>query len=87
LEWLLVEVRARIIKKWIGDEFGELPVTEELKIELHSYDSEISVFFGHYWLKGKPDDPHSKSICLDYSVAKDGHLVGYRLDSKEFVIV
>lgn len=71
----------------IGDEFGELPVAEELKFELHAYDSDISVFFGHYWLKGKPDDPHSKSICLDYSVAKDGHLVGYRLDSKEFVII
>ncbi|MHA8109642.1 hypothetical protein [Aquirufa sp. A-Brett2-W8] len=36
----------------IGEEFGDLPVSEELKVELHSYDSEISVFFGHYWLKG-----------------------------------
>jgi hypothetical protein len=71
----------------IGDEFGNLPVSEELKVELHSYDSEISVFFGHYWLKGKPDDPQSKSICLDYSVAKDGHLVGYKVDEKEFVVI
>ncbi|MFA9199513.1 MAG: metallophosphoesterase [Aquirufa sp.] len=71
----------------IGEEFGNLPVAEELKVELHSYDSDISVFFGHYWLKGKPDDPHSKSICLDYSVAKDGHLVGYKVDEKEFVVV
>ncbi len=71
----------------IDEAFGELPVTEELKFELHSYDSDISVFFGHYWLTGKPDDPYSKSICLDYSVANDGHLVGYSLDKKEFMII
>jgi len=47
----------------------------------------MTVFFGHYWLEGKPANPYSNSICLDYSVAKEGHLVGYRFDTKEFVIV
>lgn len=40
------------------------------------------VFFGHYWLKGNPT-PYRKNICcLDYSVAKGGHLVAYRLDEE-----
>ena len=71
----------------IGEEFGDLVLDESIHDALHRYDAEKSVFFGHYWLKGKPTDALAKSICLDYSVAKDGHLVAYRLDSKEFVIV
>ena len=71
----------------IGEEFGELLLDESIHEALHRYDADKSVFFGHYWLKGKPTDALAKSICLDYSVAKDGHLVAYRLDSKEFVIV
>ncbi len=71
----------------IGEEFGELVLDESIHAALHRYDADKSVFFGHYWLKGKPTDAFAKSICLDYSVAKDGHLVAYRLDSKEFVIV
>ncbi len=71
----------------IGEDFGNLVLNEDIHAALHRYEGETSVFFGHYWLKGKPTDPFAKSICLDYSVAKDGHLVAYRLDSKEFVIV
>jgi hypothetical protein len=36
------------------------------------------VFFGHYWLKGKPVPTDANAICLDYSVAKDGILVACR---------
>ena len=71
----------------IGEEFGELLLDESIHEALHRYDADKSVFFGHYWLKGKPTDALAKSICLDYSVAKDGHLVAYRLDAQEFVIV
>jgi hypothetical protein len=71
----------------IGEEFGDLVLDESIHDALHRYDAEKSVFFGHYWLKGKPTDALAKSICLDYSVAKDGHLVAYRLDAQEFVIV
>jgi hypothetical protein len=40
------------------------------------------VFFGHYWLKGKPI-PNKKNVCcLDYSVAKEGKLVAYRFDDE-----
>ena len=71
----------------IGEEFGDLVLDESIHDALHRYDAEKSVFFGHYWLKGKPTDALAKSICLDYSVAKDGHLVAYRLNAQEFVIV
>lgn len=71
----------------IGEEFGDLVLDESIHDALHRYDAEKSVFLGHYWLKGKPTDALAKSICLDYSVAKDGHLVAYRLDAQEFVIV
>ena len=41
------------------------------------------VFFGHYWLKGNPSLLRNNICCLDYSVAKNGHLVAYRFDGEE----
>jgi calcineurin-like phosphoesterase family protein len=41
------------------------------------------VFFGHYWLKGNPSLYRNNICCLDYSVAKNGHLVAYRYDGEE----
>ena len=40
------------------------------------------VFFGHYWLKGNPSLIRNNICCLDYSVAKKGHLVAYRFDGE-----
>jgi len=52
------------------------------------------IFFGHYWLEDKfPVIQSENVICLDYSVAKDGALVGYRwsgeevINNKHFVMV
>ncbi|WP_210519316.1 metallophosphoesterase [Hymenobacter terricola] len=42
------------------------------------YQDETPVFFGHYWLRGKPRLLTPHSVCLDYSVAKGGELVAYR---------
>ncbi|MBA6154208.1 metallophosphoesterase [Gelidibacter maritimus] len=47
-----------------------------------------SVFFGHYWLKlaetskDKPTLFRDNICCLDYSVAKGGHLVAYSFDDE-----
>jgi hypothetical protein len=41
-----------------------------------------NVFFGHYWLKGQPSLYKDNICCLDYSVAKGGKLVAYRLDGE-----
>jgi hypothetical protein len=41
------------------------------------------VFFGHYWLKGLPLLYKNNICCLDYSVAKGGKLVAYRLGNEQ----
>lgn len=43
---------------------------------------EKKVFFGHYWLKGEPSLFKKNVCCLDYSVAKGGKLVAYRLNGE-----
>jgi len=46
------------------------------------------VFFGHYWLKvedevnNKPSLFRNNICCLDYSVAKEGHLVAYSFNEE-----
>lgn len=40
------------------------------------------VFFGHYWLRGEPSFYKDNICCLDYSVAKGGKLVAYRLNEE-----
>ena len=44
----------------------------------YNYNSNKIVFFGHYWLKGNPTIENENAICLDYSVAKKGHLVAFK---------
>jgi len=41
------------------------------------------VFFGHYWLRGKPKLFRENVCCLDYSVAKGGLLAAYRFDGEQ----
>jgi hypothetical protein len=43
---------------------------------------EKPTFFGHYWEQGTPKIVNPKAVCLDYSVAKNGHLCGYRFDGE-----
>jgi len=65
---------------------GNLP---EILVDLSHFNSanyytpdDKMVFFGHYWLKGNPTPYRNNICCLDYSVAKGGHLVAYRLDEE-----
>jgi len=44
--------------------------------------TEKPVFFGHYWLKGEPMLYRDNVCCLDFSVARHGHLVAYRYDGE-----
>lgn len=43
------------------------------------------VFFGHYWLRGEPSLYKDNICCLDYSVAKGGRLVAYRLNTENIL--
>ncbi len=38
------------------------------------------IFFGHYWLNGKPVLQAPNALCLDYSAGKDGPLVSYTME-------
>jgi hypothetical protein len=53
----------------------------------HYQGDEKPVFFGHYWLKGSPMLYRNNICCLDYSVAKKGHLVAYRFDGERLLDV
>ncbi len=61
-----------------------LPVTPIETSELASLeyyrDHDKPVFFGHYWLTGEPAFFKDNVCCLDYSVAKGGKLVAYRMN-------
>jgi hypothetical protein len=50
--------------------------------------SEPPVFFGHYWLPvDAAKTPQAPNVaCLDYSVAKGGHLVAYRWDGESTLL-
>jgi hypothetical protein len=51
------------------------------------------VFFGHYWLTGRPRQLAEYAACVDYSVGRGGPLVAYRwsgeqtLNSDNFVSI
>ncbi|WP_166819782.1 metallophosphoesterase [Thalassoroseus pseudoceratinae] len=51
---------------------------------IRPYDSdEPPMFCGHYWLRGeRPELLATNICCLDWSVAKDGMLCGYRWDGE-----
>jgi hypothetical protein len=46
-------------------------------------ESQKPVFFGHYWLKGKPMIQESNICCLDFSIAKEGYLACYRFTGEQ----
>ncbi len=54
----------------------------ELKSNDYYQSKDKKVFFGHYWLNGEPSLYKKNICCLDYSIAKDGKLVAYRLDKE-----
>lgn len=66
------------------DSLPECPVELELLASSEYYTHEEKpVFFGHYWLNGSPMLYRNNICCLDYSVAKQGHLVAYRFDGEQ----
>ncbi|MBC7848656.1 MAG: metallophosphoesterase [Chitinophagaceae bacterium] len=74
-------------------ELRDQPVNQGLSMSVYPADAP-PVFFGHYWMEDKfPVIQSVNVICLDYSVAKGGHLVAYRwygepkLNSKNFVTI
>lgn len=66
----------------VDTELGDLTIpTESLRL-LPGYTRDRPVFFGHYWLTGRPRPFTPQVACLDYSVARDGLLCAYRFDGE-----
>jgi hypothetical protein len=40
------------------------------------------VFFGHYWMRAESNPVGENALCLDLSVAMDGHLAAYRCNGE-----
>ena len=59
---------------------GEAPFPEDARFQ---YPHDNPVFFGHYWMSGKPAITNPRAICVDYSVARKGKLVAYRWNGDE----
>ena len=60
------------------EELLDAPVDVASLSDSSHYKEETPVFFGHYWMSGKPVVLTPYSVCLDYSVAKAGELVAYQ---------
>lgn len=66
------------------DNLPEEPVEMSVLKSTDYYQSRYKkVFFGHYWLKGEPSLYKDNVCCVDYSVAKGGELVAYRMDGND----
>lgn len=64
-------------------DIAEKPLSRRERERLVSYGpSEPPVFFGHYWMTGKPRLLRDNLACLDYSAVKYGKLVAYRMDGE-----
>lgn len=62
----------------------ERPLSDKELNKLIHYPSHAKpVFFGHYWLHGRPRPVKHNICCLDYSAVKYGRLVAYRMDDEE----
>lgn len=65
-------------------DFAEHPIHQDHKSKLLSYSpDETPVFFGHYWLSGKPRPLQNNIACLDYSAVNFGRLTAYRFDGEK----
>ncbi|MDG1732576.1 MAG: metallophosphoesterase [Thalassotalea sp.] len=53
-------------------------IPDEKINDVYLYSDDKPVFFGHYWMKGKPTIQSDKVACTDYSAGKGGELVAYR---------
>ncbi|MDP3683046.1 MAG: hypothetical protein Q8S01_03855 [Ignavibacteria bacterium] len=66
------------------DNLPEVPFDISILQSTNYYSEyEKPVFFGHYWLNGKPELLRGNICCLDYSVAKNGVLAAYRFDGEK----
>ncbi len=67
------------------EQLAKIPLPPETLRAIHEDKSnrdDKPVFIGHYWLTGRPKLLAPRIACLDYSVARGGHLTAYRWDGE-----
>jgi hypothetical protein len=63
------------------------PIKKDEKSNLVQYSpDDPPVFFGHYWLKGRPKPLLSNVACLDYSAVNFGRLTAYRFSGESCLV-
>ena len=68
------------------NDIEDSPISSDMASKISFYsDKEKPVFFGHYWLQGKPKKLKHNVICTDYSVAKGGLLTAFQIDNDCFI--
>ena len=70
-----------MVRSYLHDHATTIEISELKSLDFYT-DIDKKVFFGHYWLKGEPSLYKKNICCLDYSVAKGGKLVAYRLNGE-----
>ncbi len=53
-------------------------IPDEIIKNVYLYSGDKPVFFGHYWMEGKPTIQSNKVACTDYRAGKEGDLIAYR---------
>lgn len=97
IKWWLNPVN-NTYDKYLEPYAGKQPKLKDVPVDIELIDpyfrngypaDEKPVFFGHYWLQMDestgPQIQSNNICCLDYSVAKDGHLVAYRYDGEQIL--
>jgi hypothetical protein len=73
-------------KAALGMEERENEIPDTQLPRSYQYQGGKPVFFGHYWLKGRPEITAPNAACLDFSVAKEGYLTAYRWSGERQLI-
>jgi len=70
------------LEEWSFAENFKGSQNKKIKLSRHQQNyygkDEKPVFFGHYWLTGKPELERANICCLDYSIGNEDKLVAYR---------
>ena len=83
IRWWVDSTRADLTElsmKPLDEKYKNSAVPDEVRRRYFHGEGARPVFFGHYWLKGKPQLLRRNVCCLDYSVAAGGCLACYRFD-------
>lgn len=70
--------QAAVVSETARESLTDLPIVEVEKLVSYAKNAP-PVFFGHYWFSGQPQIISENAVCLDYSAARAGALVAYRL--------